>query len=352
MKILKNVSLKLYSTMRLGGEALYVTEAKTKQDLAKAELWAEAHSVPIRVIGTGSNIVWRDEGYKGLLVINKISGFELVREDEQTATYKIGAGENWDVIVDQTVGLNLSGIESLSLIPGTIGAAPVQNIGAYGQDVSQTLVELEAYDRMEKSFVTLNHEQCAFGYRTSRFKTTDSERFLIANISLQLSKSFAHKPNYADIEAYFTDNDIAEYTPASIRRAVIAIRKKKLPDPTKTPNCGSFFRNPIVNEAEFHKIVKKYPQIKKPRKGWTQAAYWELPNGDVKIGAGWLIEEAGFSGYKDTATGMQLWPSQNLVFVNARAKKTQDLFDFEQKITAKVFDMFGVNLEREPEILP
>ncbi len=338
--------------MRLGGTADYLCEAKTKQDLLKAESWAEEHELPIRVIGSGSNVIWRDEGYKGLLVINKISGFKKISEDEKYATYHIGAGENWDVIVDQVVGLNLSGIESLSLIPGTVGAAPVQNIGAYGQDISQTIVEIEAYDRMEKSFVTLSNEQCAFGYRTSRFKTVDSERFLIAYVTLIFSKQFDHKPEYTDIEAYFTDNDLVDYTPKTIRKAVIAIRQKKLPDPNKIANCGSYFSNPIISSDEFKKLARKYPDIKKPREGWSQAAYWELGNEKVKIGAGWLIEEAGFKSYIDSETGMKLWPSQNLVFVNAKAKSTQNLLDFEQKITDKIFEMFGINLIREPEILP
>jgi UDP-N-acetylmuramate dehydrogenase len=352
MKILKDVSLKLYSTMRLGGTADYLTEARTRDDLAKAETWAETQNVPIRVIGSGSNIIWRDEGYKGLLVINRIRGFEQIAEDGQTATFRIGAGENWDTIVDQLVGLKLSGIESLSLIPGTVGAAPVQNIGAYGQDISQTLVELEAYDRMEKGFVTLSNEACAFGYRTSRFKTIDQGRFLISSVTLRLKKTRVGLPKYADIEAYFTEHDITEYTPATIRKAVVAIRSKKLPDPNKIANCGSFFANPIIPADEFIAITKKHPELKKPHKGWSQAPYWILNDDTVKLSAGRLIEEAGFSAHKDPTTGMRLWPSQNLVFVNDKAKSTQDLLDFERKIADAVMEKFGVELQREPEILP
>lgn len=352
MKVLKDVSLKLYSTMRLGGNADFVTEVKSRQGLAGAEAWAEARQLPVRVIGSGSNIIWRDEGFKGLLVINKIRGFKLVAEDKESATYRIGAGEHWDTIVDQLVGLKLSGVESLSLIPGTVGAAPVQNIGAYGQDVSQTIVEIEAYDRMEKGFVTLLNEQCAFGYRTSRFKAVDSERFLISFVTFKLSKISEHRPKYADIEAYFTEHDLVEYTPANVRKAVIAIRSKKLPDPGKIANCGSFFGNPIISADEFKKLAKKYPAIKRVPKGWSQAPYWKLRDGRVKLGAGWLIEQAGLKSYKDTATGMRLWPTQNLVFVNDKAKKTRDLLDFEQMITSAVFQKFQVELQREPEILP
>lgn len=339
--------------MRLGGTADYLCEAKTKADLSRAEAWAEARELPIRIIGSGSNIIWRDEGFKGLLVINKIRGFKMITEDDSTATYEIGAGENWDTIVDQLVGLKLSGVECLSLIPGTAGASPVQNIGAYGQEISHTLVNVEAYDRMEKAFVTIPNEQCAFGYRTSRFKAVDSERFLISSITLKLTKTYTTpKKSYADIEAYFASHHIKEHTPVTMRKAVVAIRTKKLPDPSKVANCGSFFGNPIISALEFKRLAKKYPAVLKVPKGWTQAPHWELKDGRVKIGAGWLIEQAGFSSHFDVATGMSLWPTQNLVFVNKRAKRTQDLLDFEQKITEKISSMFGIQLEREPELLP
>ncbi|MDQ3064686.1 MAG: UDP-N-acetylmuramate dehydrogenase [bacterium] len=352
MKILKNVSLKLYSTMRLGGTADYLVEAKTKNDLVMAALWAEEHHLPVRVIGTGSNIIWRDEGFKGLLLINKISGFKKLSENLVSATYQVGAGENWDTIVEQFVGLKLAGVECMSLIPGTVGAAPVQNIGAYGQDLSQTLVKLEAYDRMEKDFVTITNQQCAFGYRTSRFKSVDTERFLIASITLQLSKVFEYDSHYADIDKYFDDNKITEPTLLQTRNAVIAVRRNKLPDPAKIANCGSFFGNPIIKSSDFARLVKKYPAVNKPRQGWTQAPYWELKDGTFKISAAWLIEEAGFSAVKDKDSGMSLWPKQNLVFINSNAKTTQDLLDFQQKITDKVQELFGIILEREPELLP
>jgi UDP-N-acetylmuramate dehydrogenase len=352
MKILKNVSLKLYSTMRLGGTADYLCEAKKPQDLVTANAWAEAQQIPLRVIGGGSNIIWRDEGFKGLLVINKIPGFRLVSEDAVSATYKVGAGENWDTIVDQFVGLGLSGVEALSLIPGTVGAGPIQNIGAYGQDIAQTLVEVEAYDLMEKAFVIIKNSDCAFGYRTSRFKTVDSGRFLIATVSFCLSKQGYKGALYADVKTYLDQHEVSRPTPKAVRNAVVAIRSKKLPNPTEVANCGSFFSNPVISNIEFKKLVKRYPEIKKTKPGWPQKAYWELDDGSVKISAGWLIETAGFSGHKDHQTGMSLWPKQNLVVVNQKAKKTQDLLDFEQKLTSTIFAKFDINLQREPEILP
>ena len=342
MKILKDASLKLYSTMRLGGTTDFLTEAKSKDDLAEAEAWAEARELPIRVIGIGSNIIWRDEGFKGLLVVNKIRGFKKLGEDKTSATYQIGAGENWDEIVDQLVGLGLSGVECLSFIPGTVGATPVQNVGAYGQEIAETFISLEAYDRMEKDFVTLSHDQCAFGYRTSRFKTVDNGRFLIANITLKLRKGLPQPPFYEALQNYLDEHKINSPSLIEIRKAVIAIRSHKLPDPAKVANNGSFFANPIITDKDFKKLQKSHKTIK----GWS------LAGGKTKVSAAWLVESSGFKGKLDVETGMTTWENQSLVLVNSKARSTQDLLNFQQKITDKVFEKFGINLEREPELLP
>jgi UDP-N-acetylmuramate dehydrogenase len=343
MKILKNVPLKLYSTMRLGGITDYLTEAKSRQDLADAEMWAEEHQLPIRVIGGGSNIIWRDEGFKGLLVINKIGGFKKLKEDENSATYQIGAGENWDDIVDQFVGLKLQGVECLSLIPGTVGATPVQNVGAYGQEISETFISLEAYDRMEKAFVSLMNEDCAFGYRTSRFKTVDNGRFLIDSVTLKLSKQAPKPPFYESLQNYLDKHQIANPSLLDIRKAVIAIRSQKLPDPTKIPNNGSFFANPIIDAKLYKRLHSKYKDI----------VAWRLTNDSYKVSAAWLVEKAGFRrGKHDAETGIGTWKNQALVLINEKAKTTADLLNFQQKITDKVFEMFQIELQREPELLP
>ncbi len=342
MDILKGVSLKLHSTMRLGGTADYLVTAKTRKDIAMAEAWAEKNNLPVRIIGSGSNIIWRDEGFKGLLIVNKIRGLKKVAEDEGTATYKIGAGENWDLIVDQLVGLKLQGVECLSLIPGTVGATPVQNVGAYGQDISQTLVEVEAYDRMEKDFVTIPNEKCGFGYRTSRFKTVDNGRFLICSITLRLNKSRPAPPFYEVLQKYLDEKNQSNPTLLQVRRAVIAIRSQKLPDPVKVPNNGSFFANPIISKDLYKTIKKKYPKLKA----------WPVGEDQYKLSAAWLVEAAGFKNKIDAETGMSTWKNQSLVLINVKAKSTLDLINYQDKITSKVYEMFKVNLEREPEILP
>jgi len=342
MKIQENVSLKGYSTMRLGGTARYLAEAKSTKDVQDLYDWASGQAIPIIMIGRGSNIVWRDEGFSGLIIINKIMGREVIAEDKHAMTLKIGAGENWDKVVDWTVGKKLTGIEYMSLVPGTAGAAPVQNVGAYGGELSHTLLELEAFDSRFSAFVKLQNHECGFSYRSSRFKTTDRGRFFITYIIITLRKTNPVPPFYEVLQAYLDQNGIDKYTPKKIRDAVIAIRQSKLPDPEKVANNGSFFTNPIVDIAKFSQIRDHYPDVKG----------WQVQDGRMKIAAGWLVEKAGFKGVHDPGTGMATWPAQALVLVNENARSTADMLAFKQKIVDRVNQIFGVTLEQEPEILP
>jgi UDP-N-acetylmuramate dehydrogenase len=342
MQLKENVSLKDFSTMRLGGSARYMAEVKDQIGLQQLVQWAKSYSLPIIMIGRGSNIVWRDEGFNGLLLVNRITGREVLAEDNHSATVKIGAGENWDKVVDWTVGKKLTGLEYLSLIPGTAGAAPVQNIGAYGGELAYCLLELEAYDSTLNSFVKLQNHDCNFSYRSSRFKTTDRGRFYITSITLTLRKTNPVPPFYDSLQRYLDEHGIDKFTPASIRKAVIAIRQAKLPDPEKVSNNGSFFTNPIIEMAQFQQLQSRYPDIKG----------WETKAGQMKIAAGCLVEKAGFKGVQDVATGMATWPNQALVLVNDNARNTADLLAFKQKIVSTVQQMFGITLEQEPELLP
>lgn len=342
LSILKGVSLKLHSTMRLGGIAEYLVNIKTKEELKQAEVWAEKNQLPVRMIGEGSNIIWRDEGFKGLVIVNGIRGLKKLSEDIESATYQIGAGENWDNVVERLVDLNLSGVECLSLIPGTAGATPIQNVGAYGQEISQTLVELEAYDRMEGEFVIINNKSCAFSYRNSRFKDVDNGRFLISSITLRLEKDLPSPPFYESLQSYLDEKNYKNPNLKQIRKAVIAIRSKKLPDPSKVANNGSFFANPIISKKDYEKIHKKHKGLKA----------WKVDKGNYKLSAAWLVEQAGFKDKIDAETGMTTWKNQSLVVVNKKAKRTADLLRFQEKITTKVYEMYGVELQREPELLP
>lgn len=338
---MQNVSLKLYSTMRLGGTADFVTEVKTTEALKTVADWAEARGLPLVVIGEGSNIIWKDEGFRGLVVVNRLLGFEKLEEDATSATYKISAGEDWDSVVERLSSKGLSGVECLSLIPGTTGATPVQNVGAYGQEISQTLQEVRAYDTKTKEFVTLANKDCKFEYRSSRFKTTDKGRFLICSITLKLSKHTPRPPFYSSLQTYLDKHDIKHFDAPTLRKAVMAIRSAKMPDWHKVANNGSFFANPIVTKKRYEQLTEKYPEL----------VAWEYKDG-YKLAAAWLVEQAGFKGVSDDETGMATWSKQALVLVNEHAHSTDDLLNFKKKIVDKVKEMFDVTLEQEPELLP
>lgn len=328
--------------MRVGGTARYLAEVSHAMEVPKAVAWAEEHSLPVLMIGDGSNIIWRDEGFEGLLLVNKMQGFEISSFDDATSYVTVGAGEDWDQVVARTVEAGLSGIEQLSLIPGKAGATPVQNVGAYGQEISNVLMTLQAYDLHERKLKTMTASDCGFGYRTSRFKTTDRDRFLITSISLILSKRPPIKPFYHSVERYLAEHDIAEYSAANVRKAVVAIREAKLPNPAYISNTGSFFKNPIIQRSQLTQLRADYPDI----------AYWDIDEYSVKLSAAWLIEQAGFKDVHDAETGMATWPTQPLVLINEKAHTAKQVLAFRDKIIAAVQQKFDIELEQEPELLP
>lgn len=342
MNILQNVPLKLHSTMRLGGLAAYVTEIHEKRELVEAITWAEQRNLPVMMIGDGSNIVWRDDGFPGLIMVNKLLGFDIQNEDSENCYITIGAGENWDSVVERITTQGLTGIEALSLIPGTAGATPVQNVGAYGQEIADTLVSVEAYDLQQKRFINIHSADCGFGYRTSRFKTTDRGRFFITAITVHVLRGNPQPPYYRALQSYFEEHDIKNPSPQTMREAVIAIRKSKLPDPALVANNGSFFANPVIEEAHYIQLQADHPGI----------PGWPTEDGHVKIPAAWLIDQCGFKDYHDEQTGMGTWPAQPLVLINEHAKSTAQLLAFRQMILDAVRQRFQITLEQEPELLP
>jgi UDP-N-acetylmuramate dehydrogenase len=344
MQILDNVSLADYSTMHLGGTAAHLVTIEDRPQLIEALKWAEANKQPVIMIGSGSNIFWRDEGFPGLVLVNKIQRYESFHEDEENIYISVGAGENWDTVVERTAQAGLTGIEALSLIPGTAGATPVQNVGAYGQEIAQTLTTVEALDAHTGQFINIPAADCGFGYRTSRFKTTDRGRFFITGLTIHLVKANPQPPFYGSVQSYFEEHEIlgADVTPMVLRDAVIAIRSAKLPDPAVVHNNGSFFANPIISSDELVRVRAGFPEVP----SWTQ------PDGSAKLSAAWLLEHAGFKDIHDEETGMSTWPTQPLVLVNEAAKSTADLLRFKQKIVDAVQEKFGITLEQEPELLP
>lgn len=348
MFIQDKVALQAYSTMKLGGQAAYLSEVNEHHELPQLVAWAIERKLPIIMIGGGSNIVWRDEGFEGLVLVNKLNGLETYNLDENTTYVTAGGGENWDSLIAQTITMGLSGIELLSAIPGTVGAAPVQNIGAYGCQLSDVLTTVEAYDLSTLQFVNLRCSECDFGYRTSRFKTTDRNRYLITKVTLQLSKTPMPKVTYHSLEMYMQEHTINDRSASSIRQAVTGLRAQKLPDPNVVANCGSFFANPIIDKDYYDQLLEAYPRLA----SWPSQLMWELPDEMVKIAAGALLEHEGFKGYHDPETGMATWDNQALVMVNEHAKSTADLLKFKQKIVDAIYERFGITLEQEPELLP
>lgn len=326
--------------MRLGGPARYLLEIHKPEEIAEAIAWAEAQKAAVMMIGVGSNIVWQDAGFDGLILVNKIMGFELQKQ-EYSSFATVASGEPWDSVVERIVAENLSGVEQLSLIPGTTGATPVQNVGAYGREIAEVLVCVQAYDAVEKKMVVIPKTECGFSYRKSRFNSDDKGRFFITSITLTLSPSPPLPPFYGSLQAYLSEHNITKYTPQNIREAVISIRSGKLPDPAKVANCGSFFRNPVIGYEQLQVLLDRYAGVK----------YWEVGEDEYKISAAWLMEKMGLKGYHEPTTGMAIWDKQPLVFVNEKAKNTAALLAFRDAIIKRAKEKFGVSLEQEPELI-
>lgn len=338
MTIQHNVRLADYTTMRLGGIATALAEVTSKEELLEALAWAQEQHMEHFVLGGGSNVIFQDD-YNGLIILNKIPGFEIIEQDTNHTVIRIGAGENWDGVVKRTVDMNLHGIEMLSLIPGTAGATPVQNVGAYGGEISQTLLSLEAYDTQQQEFIELTNNDCKFNYRNSIFKDPKNRRYIITSITLDLHPGMPRPPFYESLQKYLDEHTIANYTPATIRDAVIAIRKTKLPDPSIIANTGSFFKNPIISKQAFNKIEQQHPGI----------PHYDMPDSTIKLLAGWLIDQAGLKGYR--AHGMKVYDHNALVFINESATSYDELAAFRQEVVEKVEAAFGVTLEQEPELV-
>lgn len=337
---LSNVPLSQHSTMRLGGPAKYLLDITSASQIEPALKWAEQQKCKFIMIGGGSNIIWNDNGFDGLVLVNKIAGFEL-QDQEYESFANIGAGENWDAAVAKIVDGGLSGVEHLSLIPGTAGATPVQNVGAYGREISDVLVCVQAYDSVEKKMVVIPKTECDFSYRKSRFNGKDQGRFLITSVTLALSKNPPMPPFYGALQTYLSKNNITTYTPKIIREAVIEIRNSKLPDPAKVANCGSFFGNPIVGNEELEDLTVKFPGM----------PHWDVDGSNSKLSAAWMLEQLGLKGYHEPNTGMAIWDKHSLVLVNEKAPNTASLIAFRDAIIKKCEEKFGVTLKQEPELI-
>lgn len=336
MDIHTNIPLKNLTTMKLGGPAKYFAEAHTVQELHDLYEDARSKNIAVFVIGGGSNVIAHDEGFDGLILRIKLPGFEVIADDLNTTTIKVGAGEVWDSVVKRTVDMRLTGIEAMSAIPGTTGAAPVQNVGAYGQEIADTLVSLEAYDSEAHAIVTLQGADCGFSYRHSMFRGDQKGRYIITSVTLKLSKSLPAAPFYDSLQKYFDERNVTVFTQQIVRDAVIAIRTDKLPDPTVRPNSGSFFRNAIVESWQLDDLLTTYPDI----------ITYDMADGRKKVPAGWLIEKLGFKG--QLLHGIRVNEKNALVLINESATSYADLAAARDEIIGKVRDTFRIQIDQEP----
>lgn len=336
MEIHTNIPLKNYTTMRLGGNARFMTDVHTPEEIADIYRNAAVQQLPIFVLGGGSNIIVRDDGFAGIIIRNRIPGFSVVAEDSQSTTLRIGAGELWDEVVKRTVDMHLSGIEAMSAIPGTAGAAPVQNVGAYGQEIADTLISLEAYDSQSGTMVVLQNSDCGFSYRHSIFRGDQSGRYVITAITVRLYKAAPQPPFYAALQAYFDTHETTLFTPQVIRDAVIDIRTNKLPDPKLLPNTGSFFKNAIIEDWQLDELKSQYPDL----------PTYDMPDGRFKIPTGWLIEQTGLKG--ELLHGMRVHDKNALVLINESAANYADLATARNEIIGAVRDKFRIMIEQEP----
>lgn len=335
-KIHTDVSLKKYTTMRLGGHAKFMAEASSSDDLANICRKAHTEKTPIFILGQGSNVIAHDEGYNGIVIINRIPGLEIITDNNEYIDVKIGAGEDWGTVVKRAVDLNLSGIEAMSGIPGTAGAGPVQNVGAFGQEICDTLISLTAYDIPNDCFVELSNEDCEFSYRHSIFRGSQKGRYAITSIVLRLSKSSPRPPFYSAIQKQLDDQNIDTVTSKIISDIVLAIRKDKLPNPSEKPNSGSFFKNSIVEKDKLESIKAEFPDV----------PFFDMPDGKFKIPTGWLIEKVGLKG--QLLYGMKIHDKNALILINESANGYSDLAKAREEIIKLVHKTFGITIEQEP----
>lgn len=330
-----NLDLQTYSTFNIGGIAHKVFEIKEKKDSEKINSYSKYVNKPLVVIGEGSNSIFAETTDKYVIGLMRILGIEIIEQEEDTVLIKACGGESWDTVVAWSVDHGLSGLEALSGIPGTAGSAPIQNIGAYGSDISHTFVEAEVFDRTNQTFATLTHEQCNFNYRDSIFKQNPTQ-YIILSITLRLSIKQAKIPQYKDVQEFFGQN--LNPNTKEIRDAIIQIRNSKIPDYKKNPNCGSFFKNPIITKEHLTHLKLKFPDIPS----------FEISPSSYKLFAGWLIEHVE---YKKAETDTIIFNEKNkLVLINKNNGTFEDLQFVISNITNLVRDAYNIKLEVEPNI--
>ncbi|AZF21988.1 UDP-N-acetylmuramate dehydrogenase [Pseudomonas sp. R3-52-08] len=334
LQVLAQVSLKPFNSFGIDVRAQLFAEARSDADVREALAYAEAHSVPLLVIGGGSNLLLTQD-VPALVLRMATQGIRVLHDDGVQVVVEAEAGEAWHPFVLWTLEQGFCGLENLSLIPGTVGAAPMQNIGAYGVEVKDVFAGLTALDRQTGELRDFSLQECRFAYRDSLFKH-EVGRWLILRVRFALSRASHLKLDYGPVQQRLAGQGITNATPADVSRAICSIRREKLPDPAQLGNAGSFFKNPLVPQALAAELKSQYPDL---------VAYPQA-DGQTKLAAGWLIDKAGWKGFRDGDAGVHAL--QALVLVNYGSATGREIANLALRIQQDIVQRFGVELEMEP----
>lgn len=341
MKIFQNKSLKNLNTFGVNALAEYFVEINKKEDLIELFSTDTYKNNKKFVLGGGSNILLKND-VKRIVIHNKIKGINYLERELGRIKLRVGGGENWHDFIQTCVNNNLSGMENLALIPGNVGAAPVQNIGAYGVEQDERFVELEAFDLNKGEFVKYSKDQCKFSYRNSIFKNEEKGNYLITSVTYELSREFEPIAKYKDIERELDKFSFVKPDLRFIFDMVCRIRKAKLPYPDELGNAGSFFKNPVISKVQFENILEKYGDLRG----------FEQDNGTRKISAGWLIEKSGWKGKKlNEKSHAAVSDRHALVLVNYGNASGIELYELSERIIEDVQAKFDITLEREVNVI-
>ena len=333
----ENISIKNYNSFKIDVKTKFFSEFKNIEELKIILNSCIYNDNKSFILGGGSNILFTND-YKGLILKNNITGIKIIKENNDHIIVEVGSGENWHKFVMWSIEKNLSGIENLALIPGSVGACPVQNIGAYGMEAKDSIISVHTIDLKSHKEYNFKNKDCDFKYRDSIFKNKLKNKIIITKVTFRLNKKPINNISYGNIELELKKLKLSP-SPKNIANTIIKIREKKLPDPKKIGNCGSFFKNPIISNSQFLKLQKQFPEI----------IHFKLPNKKIKISAGWLIENIGLKGYRKGDAGVH--KQQALVIVNYGRANGQEILNLAKRIQKKVMENYEIQIEPEVNIL-
>jgi UDP-N-acetylmuramate dehydrogenase len=334
--IYRNTNLKNYNTFGLEYIADYFIPLKTDREAISLFRGDLLRDKPVLIIGGGSNILFISN-FNGIILFPEFGGIRIEEEDKDMIAVSAGAGVNWDKLVEWSVKKGFGGLENLSLIPGKVGAAPVQNIGAYGVEVKDFIEKVKAISLLDGSIRYFSNRECGFGYRTSTFKKEIKGKYLITRVYFRLTRRPILKTDYGSLNAEI--KNLGEINLKNVRQAVINIRKNKLPDPEITGNAGSFFKNPVVSSSIAENLGRLYPDM----------PLYKEESGGIKLAAGWLIDQCGWKGKRIGDAGVH--DKQALVLVNHKNATGREIFDLSESVKKSVLNKYNIELEREVEIV-